>query len=334
MRQIGLRWAFVVAVTAVVVFFSEKMYWYPQGYAFGELILFYAAPVYVCLWAAAYFRVRQAAGVVLVGALFGVLVEGVLTPVIYEGGVLDPVLPAYFLGWHGLLAFGFGWWWLHHWLRSGRWQRLLPTLALVGLLWGTWSLTYWLPEQAADFALAGQWSTVDFGLHAFTFTLLLMAAHVGADWLLGRGVWPTQFKPAAGEKWLVVAALVFFFVTLALPAAPLGVVKLGVMLAAVLVPLHFYRRRTPPGLVLEPGAGPLRGRYLATLLLMPSAATAVYGVATAVQPMPETLRAILELKPLLVALAGALAYLWAMVWVAKRPFSRDARQTLPASGRK
>ena len=78
-------------------------------YAYGELVLYYGIPVTVCLWNIDLFHVQRLSGVVLVGALFGFLVEGVLTPLIYEVGLLDPVMPAYFIGWHGLLSLVFGW---------------------------------------------------------------------------------------------------------------------------------------------------------------------------------------------------------------------------------
>lgn len=102
------RLLFVILSTATMVFFSEKAYWYPQGYALGELILFYAFPVYACFWAIAHFRVRRLPALILVAALYAFLVEGVITPVIYEAGLFDPIMPAYFIGWHGLLAVIFG----------------------------------------------------------------------------------------------------------------------------------------------------------------------------------------------------------------------------------
>ena len=141
------RLLFVLLVTAVLVFFSEKMYWYPTGYVLGELLLFYAVPVFLCLWTIDVFRVNSTATVMLVAALFAFLTEGVLTPVLYEGGLLDPILPAYFLGWHGVLSFLFGFYFVRKWLLAGHWWRLLFASGAVGLLWGSWSTTYWLLEN-------------------------------------------------------------------------------------------------------------------------------------------------------------------------------------------
>ena len=105
-----------------------------------------------------------------------------MTPVIYEAGLLDPIMPAYFIGWHGLLSFMFGLYYLRRWLVRGEWRKLLISSALFGIFWGLWATVYWLPENSRDFVLTGQWSVFDFGVHALTFTLMLMVGHL----LLGR----------------------------------------------------------------------------------------------------------------------------------------------------
>lgn len=306
--NIARRLVFVLLVTAVLVFFSEKMYWYPQGYAIWALILFYAPIVYVCLWAIDYFRVQRLPQVILIAGLFAFLTEGVLTPVIFEGGLLNPLMPAYFVGWHGLLGLLFGFYLVRQWLRRGQWLWLLLGSGLVGLFWGTWAITYWLPETFADFAHPGQWSVVDFGLHAFTFTLMLAAAH----WLLGRGGWQPAFEPGRAERIFLGLTLLFFYATLSFPAAPFGFVTLILWGTAVCLPLTFHRRRVPPGSILQSLAGPIQLWYVAILFVMPVAATAVYALATVLNPTEETLQLILELTPLAQAAVGASFFLWGL----------------------
>jgi hypothetical protein len=303
------RWAFIGLSTAVFVFFSEKAYWYPQGYAFWGLLPFYGMPAFASLWSIAYFRVHRLPALVLVAALFSFLVEGVLTPVLYEDGLFSPIMPAYFIGWHGLLSVIFGWYLLRRWLVAGRWLYLLAGSVGFGLLWGVWALTYWLPQQGAEFAAGGAWPTTDFALHALTFTLMLMVAH----WLLGQGAWLSCFSPSRVEIGIVVAILAFFFVTLALPSAPLGIFKLLVLLTAVFLPLSLNRRREAPGSILPTLIGPAPWRGLALLQTMPLTATAVYALASVRQPTTETLLAILEITPLLQAAVGALVFLWALL---------------------
>ncbi|MCB8947861.1 MAG: hypothetical protein H6653_07585 [Ardenticatenaceae bacterium] len=311
------RLLFVLLVTAVLVFFSEKMYWYPQGYALGALLLFYAVPVYACLWAIDALRVQSGAGMVLVASLYAFLVEGVLTPVLYEGGLLDPVLPAYFVAWHGLLAFLFGWYWVRKWLLAGQWRRLLAGSVLVGLLWGSWAITYWLPETFSDFAL-----------HAFTFTTMFVVAHA----LLGRGGWLVSFQPSRVEKWVVLALLLFFFATLAFPAAPLGIVKLGVLCTAVFLPLTLQKRTAVPGSILQTMAGPIQSRYLLILFLMPGVGTAVYALAASLPVSEDSLRLILELMPLAQGLVGAACFLWAIISVLSKAKRQSKAKTADSFG--
>ena len=315
------RLLFLLLVTAVLVFFSEKAYWYPQGYAVAELLTFYAFPVWVCLWVIDQFRVHSLAGMVLVAALFGFLVEGVLTPILYEGGLLDPILPAYFVGWHGLLSFVFGWYLIRRWLVRGQWRMLLWGSGLFGLLWGIWSLTYWLPETYAEFEFPGQWPVWAFGLYAFTFGGMLLGVH----WLLGRSIWLVAFRPSRLEKWSVAAGIVFLFATLAFPAAPFGILKLVVLVTAVCLPLYL-RRNLNVESVLVHLQGSIQARFLPILLLIPSIATAVYGLATFVQPDESLLRLVTEFIPPMQGVVGAGALLWAIGSVLRSGF---VRSTIP-----
>jgi hypothetical protein len=315
-KQVGMRLLFVLLSTAVIVFFSEKAFWYPQGYVIIELILFYAIPVYACFWAIEHFRVRRLSALVLVAALFAFLVEGVLTPVIFEVGLFDPVMPAYFIGWHGLISIIFGWYFIRKWLIHGQWQRLLAGSVLFGLFWGVWSITYWLPESAAEFAQAAaesgantRWTVAEFGLYALVYTLVLLGGH----WLLGRGLWQTSFKMSKGENWFIGLALAGLFATLSLPAAPLGFLKLGVLLAILYLALAANRRHEHGESILVEMAGSVKLWQTLLLLAMPLLATAVYAWATTSQLSETTIRTLLEDIPLLQTFVGAVAFLWAFV---------------------
>lgn len=309
MKQLLLRWLFLGLSSAIIVFFSEKAYWYPQGYPLGELIFFYAFPLVACLWAIEYFQVRRLSALVLIGALLGFLVEGVLTPVIFEGGLLDPIMPGYFIGWHGLLSFVLGWYLLRKWLIKGQWGRLLIGSTLFGLFWGGWSPIYWLPENFEGFANPGQWPVVDFALYAFTFTLLLIGSH----WLLGVGGWQAAFKLGRIEKSIIVVILIFLYATLSFPAAPFGLFKLIILCVTVFVPLGINRQREDKGSILNELTGPINPFHLLGLLVIPLTATAVYGLTVAAQPSPDFLRAINELVPLGQAMIGLVLFLWAII---------------------
>jgi len=306
------RLLFVLVSTAVMVFFSEKAFWYPQGYPIVELVLFYAAPVYGVIWAIERFRVKRLSTLVLVAALYAFLVEGVLTPVMFEGGPLDPIMPSYFIGWHGLMGVLFGWYFVRRWLVNGRFIPLLIGSTLFGVLWGSWSITYWLPETFVDFTNPGQWPTWEYGLYALTFTLMLMGGH----WLLGRGVWLTEFRLGKWEKGLLMVWLLFLFATLSALSVPFAVLMLPLWLLLVLLPLRLSGRRRGPEAptVLTELAGPIRQpMHLLALLLMPLTAVSIYGAAALVQPDPEMLQVLLELVPFGTILAGGGMFVWALI---------------------
>lgn len=308
MKSIIQRWTFIFLLTTIAVFFSEKAYWYPQGFAIGELILFYAVPVAVCLWAIEHFRVVRLSQLVLIAGLYAFLVEGMLTPVIFEAGLFDPIMPAYFIGWHGLLSILFGWYLLRNWLVQRQWGRLLFGCTLFGLFWGMWSLTYWLPEQASEWERSTVWLAEQFGIHALVFTGMLIVAH----WLLDYFDWKRPFQFTNPEKAILLLILLFFYVTLSFLAAPLGFLKLGVLLTAVFLPLARASRQSSVTF-LQQQVGKINKTHLLILLAMPLLATLIYGWGLQANPSEQTLRDITELTTITQALAGAGLFLWAMV---------------------
>lgn len=317
MRAILQRLMFVLLSAVTMVVFSEKIYWYVSGYALAELVLYYAVPVYACLWAVDRFEVWRLPAIVLVAALYAFLVEGVLTPVLYEAGMLDPVMPAYFVGWHGLLAFVFGWYTLRRWLVQGKTKELLVSGTLVGLFWGLWSLPYRLPESVAEFeALAAQgetfipglWPVLDYGLFVITFTLVLGLAH----WLLGRN-WMRSFRPGRLDGGLILIALVFLFTVTVVPVLPLAFIKLGVLLGLIYSGLRKSGAERKQKSILDELNGEVRLVYLATLLAIPVSAWIVYAGAEVLQPSDVLLRNLFEWVVILQSLLGGTVFIWALI---------------------
>ena len=311
------RLIFVLLTSTVLTIFSEKAYWYMQGYELLGLVLYYAVPAAACLWAVHFFRVRDHSGMVLIGALYAFCVEGILTPVIYEAGLLDPVMPAYFIGWHGLIGMLFGWYLVRLWLVEKRWHRLLAASLLFGLFWGFWSLTQWLPENIAEFealaragepVLPGKWPPQEFTLYTLFFTLILMLVH----WLLGRGGWETTFRLSCPGKGILLLTLAVLFGLLVIPVQPLAFLKLIVLLGLVLLPLEVQRRKQPTGSILEKLQGRIKLHQTLPLLAMPAAASLVYWLAYIHSSGKHLPGLINEITPFFQALIGVAAYLWAV----------------------
>lgn len=314
------RIAFALLSAAVLLVFSEKLFWYVTGYGTLDLLAGYFFPAFVLLWVIDTFRVRRLAPLFLAAAVFGFVAEGMLTNTLYEGGPLAWFSASWTpLAWHAPLSVVFGWWWLRRELVAGRSRRVAAGCAAAGLLWGLWALAWWLPENAADPALLaggarlGRWPVADFALHAFAFTGLLTLAHG----LLGRGGWRPSFRPSRVEAALVAIGLLVFFGALVLPAYPWAPLRLLALVGVALGALYVGQRREPPGSLLADLDGPVDPRRLVALTAMPVAATAVYALAAALDPSPDAIRAVtaygLVMGSTVLGWAAFLAALWRTV---------------------
>lgn len=252
---------------------------------------------------------------ILAGGLFAFLLEGAITPVLYEDGPL-PFLPAYFAGWHGIGSIVLLWYAVRRFLLRGNTWRLAAVAALCGLVFGVWSLTYWLPESAVDPDLADQgfvvvrWPVGRFALYAVALTLVLAAAHL----LLDR-VWQRRFPPSRLGMVIVLLGLCVFAVPtlIAVPWAPL---KLGALLGLALYGLRRCVRPDGQSLLEE-----LDGRFPAhrawSLALLPAVAVTAYGGASLLEPGDRVIRAVTQGISVGVGVVGATALVIAL-WPQRR----------------
>ena len=293
MQSFFNRLLFAILSAAILVVFSEKIFWYIQGYGFLELLLYYFFPTYIFLWAIEAFHVRRWAPLFLAAALYGFLVEGVLTSVLYEDGLLGLFHVSYTaLAWHALLSVLFGWYWLRRLLIEGNDRRIIIWSAVFGLFWGLWSLSYWLPENLNDPELLtdgfilGKWPVGAFAIFALLFTAVLAISHLALE----RGYWQASFKPSRYEIGAVWLAVVAYFIVNVVSVVPFAPVKLAVLLALVFLPLWINRQREPEGSLLADLAKPIVEKKVVLLFIMPIVAIAIYGLAFALQPGEDTIR--------------------------------------------
>ena len=306
--------AFVALSAFIMVIGSEKMYWYIQGIGNGGdtaiLVTFYMIPVLVGLWFVARGGTTLA-GMVLAGAAFGWIVEGVITPELYSDGPIGPFFPGYFAGWHGLLSLVTLWYLFRRWAVAGDRRTLGRVAAGLGVFWGWWSMTYWLPETIKDPELiemgfdVGVWPADKFAVYALAVGSGLTLAH----WLIGY-VWPERWVPT--RRWTAISVGLILVVSIpVLASVPWGVLKLGALLGLV---SWASRGRRPDEATVFPS---LTGRppfaNVAPMLIMPLAAAVTYAIALAIRPSDAVVSVLSFWIPTTtIAFGGAVGVVWAV----------------------
>lgn len=324
-KDIVSRLLFAYLAAVILVFFSEKTYWYVQGFDVLGLALFYFFPTYLFLWAVERFQVSRLAPLFLAAAFYGFLVEGVLASILYQDGPFGWFHISYTsLAWHAPLSVGFGFYFLRKWLLQNNVRWLLGSSLGFGLFWGTWSITNWLPENLTDPELVeaglSVWPSGRFALYAFFMTLIFAAAH----WLIGR-VWPTKFASGKVEMGIVLLYLAVDFVFMAIIPFPIAWLKLPLLLAIVLFALRHAARHAPSPSLFVSLRGQFPLRRTLWLMAMPATASAIYGAAFLLQPSEEIIRDLIYLPVVFGQTAiGWLLFLWALIYVAVRSRRRTA----------
>ncbi len=295
------RMTFMILSTLIVVFFSEKMYWYIQGYALGELVLFYFFGVYIFIWSIDYFQVNDFWSLFLSAMLYSLYVEGILTGLITAAGLAAPILAFYYYGWHSLISIVFGWYLLRKWLLEGNDLKLFISSSLMGVFWGLWSLGYWLPEIVNSPELQeepfdpGKWRIERYATLVLVFGAMLIVAH----WLLGKDeLWSSSFRPTRIENGIIAILLGGMF-ALQLFLWQLLAIPLILMFAIVFYALKKHKEAVfrneseidsylkvieENHVILEELVGEVRLKHAAILLIMPFISIVVYGTALVIDP--------------------------------------------------
>ena len=272
MQSAVRRILLVLSAGYILMFFSEHVFWArfrpgvdgPGNYL--STWIAYSLAGYAALAAISLFRVRRAAAVFLAGAVFGWLAEGVIVGTTYES--LPFSISFTGLAWHALLSVWVGLWALPM-LFSRRRLFLLPAAAAIGLFFGAWGIN-WNANDAEYHA-----SPPEFLLFAIVTTFLLILAY--GVFLAARRS-PVRIHPLEGVVLCLLAA--FFFIFRA-AVQPVALCVLPLLLGITFTALAVNRHREPAGSLLEEPLPSFPASSLASLLLIPAAAAAVYVPAAA-----------------------------------------------------
>lgn len=322
------RLVFVLVCAAIIGVGSERMFWFWASSPLDHVMvtLVYAPAVAGVLWLIDRYRVGELWGLLLVAPVMGLLVEGVVTPIVYSGGPFVPFFPVWFGAWHGVLSMVVLLFGVRRWLVTRNWRRLLTASIMLGVFWGTWSITLQLPESVGDPEMiadhGGPLHILDpseFTLYALTFSAILAAAHL----LLGRGGWTSSFEPSRPAKvvWAVVTGGIVIAWTVAIPwAAP--------MFVAYLAPQIWGLRRQgrvargPSLLELLDGRFPVRALW--PIAALPAVASGTYALWWAIDVPEAVIRGVFMNGTIGVqTIVGAVLFVTALRRARRSPAAAD-----------
>jgi hypothetical protein len=267
------------------------------------------------------FPARVGASLVLAGALYGWLVEGVVAATVY----LAPPFSFIWTGvaWHGLLTVVVGWWALPRALHRGG-SRAVGWCALVGAVWGLWSVGWWgAPPDDGQLAAAPQ-----LGSYVVFVAIVTGATAAGYGLMSAFSLRPDDLR----SRTMTIATLVLLgvwgllVVVLPLPWAPLVLAPLLLLAWASMRRLDTHASNEPPPEVasatpplgFDPG---VPWRQLGPFAALPATAVATYAVLAPFAPASTGSGPFYVVFVAVVgalSVAGAVALAWAL-WHAWRP---------------
>lgn len=266
----------ILATGYILMFYSELVFWahVRPGDSWLNWLstwLAYSFLAFVFLSLVGRTRVHTIWALFLAGAAFGWLTEGVLVQTTYENLPLSISWTA--LAWHALISVWVGWYALNVALSAGLRQTALAA-ASIGLFFGFWSICWWV-EPAPEGAIT---PLTDFAAFAAISSGLLALAY----WTYHRTL-PSTFMPSRTVQAVAMLLVVLYFVTVAVPAAPVAAIVLPVLTLLVTLALrrNWQMEARPSALTRTTQTVP-SWNYVG-LLLLPLTAIGFYAAALAME---------------------------------------------------
>jgi hypothetical protein len=263
--------ALVFGTGYIFVYFSEHLFWArvrPDDSLKNWISAWiaYSLMAFVFLHLIERFRVCERWSLFLAGAAFGWLAEGLVVQTTYESLPLSISFTG--LAWHALITVWLGWYAVRRALTAPASLRTFGRFATIGLCYSLWAITWWLEPDGGIATLA------EFSSYILTITALVVFAYALVNWgssePFAPNVWVTRF---------VYAAFIAYFAFVTVPAAPISLLILPLLLGFAYYGLRCHR----PAEETASFVATLRGRihplnYLA-LFALPLTAIAFYALA-------------------------------------------------------
>ncbi len=272
MRAFVQRIMFALLTGYIFFYFSEASFWTRLTPSTSLLdivmtISAYSFTAYVFLAMISAFHVRSLAALFLAGAIYGWLTEGVVSSTLYLDFPLN--ISSTSLSWHAPFTILIGWHLLPSLLREQRLGRLIMTVLSIGLVYGLWSLSWWVnaPPPAP---------LPDYAIYTSLTTLVLILAY----WLASK-VQVARFMPSRTELIVVFLLWLAYYAFITVPAQPLALIILPLLLLLVLFALWHNRKveMQPDVLIIATQQRNISLPYTCLLFLIPLTAIAVYALA-------------------------------------------------------
>ncbi len=261
----------VLSTGYIFVYFSEHLFWArirPDD-SLGDWLaawVAYSLMAFVFLTLVTYFRVKNRWALFLAGAVFGWLAEGVVVQTTYE--MLPLSISFTGLAWHALITVWIGWYAVQKSLHASASFSTLKLVGVIGLCSGLWAITWWTEPDGGVSSLS-QYATF-----SFVTSLLVMVAYWLASW--------SASEPFTPNRWVTISiatVFILYFLFIAVPAAPLALVVLPILLTLAYFGLRRNREREIEGSLLEQFHGRISIWKFLSLLALPFANIAVYALA-------------------------------------------------------
>lgn len=327
--------AFFYLVAVITAVGSERMFWFwsPGLRSHLEVAAFYAIATTTSLALMRRYQVDSWWSLMLAAPVVAYVVEGVITPILYSGGPFVPFFPVWFTMWHGILSFTVLVFVIRRLLLDETLAKLTMLALGLGVFWGVWSTTQWLPENYEDPELLAEHGTLRilnpdaFAGYAALFTGVLIVAHG----VIGF-VWPTGTPPPSGRlTWserilgvLVLAGAAIW--TAVYPwALPMFLAYAGVQVFA----LRRHRGQGPPERrdLFAQLAGRVRLRALLPLVIVAPTAAVTYAVLWRIAPSDLALRVLMYSIIAAQTAIGAVIMVWTFLRVVRRQASEGGPGT-------
>jgi hypothetical protein len=223
----------VLSTGFIFVYFSEHLFWArvrPDDSPGNWLATWvaYSLMAFIFLNFVSYFRIKSIWSLFLAGAAFGWLAEGLIVQTTYESLPLSISFTG--LAWHALITVWIGWYAMRKSLISTDPLSTLKLASVIGLCYGLWAITWWLEPDG------GVSSVSEFALFSMVITILFTFACWLANWSMTE-----VFAPNRWVSGLIYGLFVLYFLFVTIPAVPIAIVILPILLGLVYLGLRRNR---------------------------------------------------------------------------------------------